>query len=216
MDAETKPQDTAPASPIAQSATTPTLPPLHRSESTPGFSSPLARPPNSRNASFYGAPQTDTASINHGSVSRRTSNRPQPRRVPSLASTGTGIAAATSNNTNVSAGTMRPRFARKRSTMISEKNPVNKPWDDSGKSARARFAYFITWFLIFLGVAGGVIQAYFAYRNVLIDRAPLCLVLDQDFSDEATVFGDKGSFFREVDMSGYGCVFMTSPLLSLF
>lgn len=52
------------------------------------------------------------------------------------------------------------------------------------------------------------IQCYFTYKNVLLDRQPLCMVFDEEFDgSESDVFGQNnqgGKFMREVDMSGFG------------
>ena len=39
---------------------------------------------------------------------------------------------------------------------------------------------------------------------MLLHRKPLCIVLDQDFSDEGTVLSPNGTF-RVINMDGYGC-----------
>lgn len=70
--------------------------------------------------------------------------------------------------------------------------------------ARSRLSYFLTYGMILVGAIGGGIQCYFSYTGVTLDRQPLCLVAENYFDDESTVFGDNGLFFREVDMSGFG------------
>ncbi|KAF9014300.1 concanavalin A-like lectin/glucanase domain-containing protein [Cyathus striatus] len=80
---------------------------------------------------------------------------------------------------------------------------VVKPWNDA-PNPRARFAYFLPYLVIFLGLSGGIIQCYFSWRNVRIDRSPLCIVMDENFDDENAVFGPNGSFMREVNMDGFG------------
>lgn len=93
--------------------------------------------------------------------------------------------------------------------MLSDKNPMLKPWNDV-KSPRAAVAYWLTYAVIFIGVAVGALQCYFDYTNVLLDRKPLCLVMEENFDSEEAAFGENGSFFREVNMDGFGRV------LSLF
>ncbi|KDR73819.1 hypothetical protein GALMADRAFT_125114 [Galerina marginata CBS 339.88] len=90
-----------------------------------------------------------------------------------------------------------------KSHMLPEGTEVPKPWT-GGKNPRAAFSYWIVYVIILMGVAGGVVQCYFTYIHVALDRQPLCLVLDEDFSNEATVFGPNGTFFREVNMDGFG------------
>ncbi|KAJ7220344.1 glycoside hydrolase family 16 protein [Mycena pura] len=85
---------------------------------------------------------------------------------------------------------------------------VAKPWTTKS-NPRARISYFMTWCLLFVGAGLGGIQAYFSYRNVRIDRAPLCLVFEDNFNegDDAAVFGTAttpGRWLREVQMGGFG------------
>ncbi|KAF8168622.1 concanavalin A-like lectin/glucanase domain-containing protein [Mycena galopus ATCC 62051] len=85
---------------------------------------------------------------------------------------------------------------------------VAKPWT-AKKNPRATFSYYLTWSLLFVGMGLGGIQSYFAYHNVRLDREPLCLVFNEDFTDgtDAAVFGANGAngrWFREVQMDGFG------------
>jgi len=57
-----------------------------------------------------------------------------------------------------------------------------------------------------MGLAGGAVQCYFTYTGVALDRKPLCLVMEENFDNETAVFGPGGTFFREVNMDGYGFV----------
>ncbi|TFK36442.1 ectomycorrhiza-upregulated GH16 glucan endo-1,3-beta-glucosidase precursor [Crucibulum laeve] len=95
------------------------------------------------------------------------------------------------------------KITRMRSHALPDDKPMEKPWNDK-PNPRARFAYFLTYFVICLGLTGGVLQSYFTYKNVPLDRSPLCLVLDENFDNPDTVFGENGSFFREVNMDGFG------------
>ncbi len=53
----------------------------------------------------------------------------------------------------------------------------------------------------------GVIQCYLTYKNVMLDRQDLCLVMEEQFDGtEDDVFGPNGYFMREVDASGSGYV----------
>lgn len=98
--------------------------------------------------------------------------------------------------------------------MLDPNQPLSKPWlEKSSKDPLARIAYCLTYFVILLGVAGGAVRCYLDYINVpmLEEQGNLCVVVDEDFSrgDEGgRLFGDNGLFFREVDMSGFGYVFL--------
>lgn len=78
-----------------------------------------------------------------------------------------------------------------------------KPWNDK-KNPRATFSYYLTYAVIAVGAILGSIQTYFGYRNVVLDKNPLCIVLDENFDNPDTVFGEGGTFFREVNMDGFG------------
>ncbi|KAJ7750867.1 hypothetical protein B0H16DRAFT_1724381 [Mycena metata] len=65
-------------------------------------------------------------------------------------------------------------------------------------SPHATFPYDLTWAL-----------SYLAWKNVQLDKAPLCLVFEENFAEgaDAGVFGDgttPGHFLRKVDLSGFG------------
>lgn len=87
--------------------------------------------------------------------------------------------------------------------MLGEGATVDKPWT-SKKNPRATFSYWIVYVIIFCGLAGGAVQCYMTWTHVALDKQPLCLVLDENFDNEATVFGENGTFFREVNMDGFG------------
>jgi hypothetical protein len=87
--------------------------------------------------------------------------------------------------------------------MLGEGTTIDKPWTLK-KNPRATFSYWIVYAIIFCGIAGGVTQCYFTWKNVALDKQPLCLVFEENFDNEATVFGENGSFLREVSMDGYG------------
>ena len=100
-----------------------------------------------------------------------------------------------------------------KSHMLKEEDEVSKPWNDV-KNPRAAISYWIVYVILFLGLAGGAAQVYFQYRAVRLDRQPLCLVFDEEFDNPDKVFGEGGSFFREVSMDGFGLVpFLTWPLI---
>uniref|UniRef100_A0A8H7Y360 GH16 domain-containing protein n=1 Tax=Psilocybe cubensis TaxID=181762 RepID=A0A8H7Y360_PSICU len=100
-------------------------------------------------------------------------------------------------------GAPKPKFPRMKSHMLPEGTEVSKPWA-AKKNPRAVFSYWIVYFIIFIGLAGGAVQCYFTWKNVALDTAPLCLVLEENFDSEEGVFGENGTFFREVNMDGFG------------
>ena len=97
----------------------------------------------------------------------------------------------------------KPKAPRMRSHMLSDSNPIAKPWKNK-KNRRAIFAYWIVYIIISLGIALGAFQCYWTYTHVPLDKQPLCIVLDENFDNEDTVFGPGGTFFREVNMNGFG------------
>ncbi|KAK7055868.1 glucan 1,3-beta-glucosidase [Favolaschia claudopus] len=98
-------------------------------------------------------------------------------------------------------------------TNLKPYTAVAKPWTLTA-SPRATFSYYLTWALLFLGASLGGLQSYLSYRNARnhLDKAPLCLVFNEDFNagDDAGVFGNseaggvEGRWMREVQMDGYG------------
>ncbi|CAA7271076.1 unnamed protein product [Cyclocybe aegerita] len=97
----------------------------------------------------------------------------------------------------------KTKIPRMKSHMLSDANPLPKPWLEK-KSPRAVFSYWVVYAIILLGIAGGAVQSYFVYTRVPLDKRTLCIVLDENFENEATVFGEGGTFFREVNMDGFG------------
>ncbi|KAJ6589374.1 concanavalin A-like lectin/glucanase domain-containing protein [Mycena capillaripes] len=85
-----------------------------------------------------------------------------------------------------------------------------KPW--IGQSdPHARLAYWITYAVIFVGFAAGAARIYSGWTGVLLLKDNLCPVLLEDFSNATTaslfgsgIAGEGGTFFREVDASGFG------------
>jgi hypothetical protein len=98
--------------------------------------------------------------------------------------------------------------------MIVDSDQLQKPWL-AEQDRYARIAHFVTYGVMFLGVILGAIKVYFDYKSVPVIPGNLCVVLDEEFNDPSTVFGDNGTFFREVDMSGFGCVSLLIPALSM-
>ncbi|KAF8065368.1 concanavalin A-like lectin/glucanase domain-containing protein [Lyophyllum atratum] len=90
-----------------------------------------------------------------------------------------------------------------RSHMIPEGQVFPKPWNDH-PNPRGTFSYYLTYAVILVGAILGAVQTYFSYKGVVLDRKPLCLVLDENFERPERVFGEGGTFFREVNMDGFG------------
>ena len=93
---------------------------------------------------------------------------------------------------------------RPKSTMLVPTSSLQKPWLQE-RDPYQRISYFITYGVMFLGIAAGVIRCYFGFKDVPMLPGNLCSVLDESFDSEDGLFGDNGKFFREVDMSGFGC-----------
>mgnify|MGYP007051634169 FL=1 len=92
-----------------------------------------------------------------------------------------------------------------KSHLLKEGKEVPKPWKEE-KNPRAAISYWIVYVVFFLGIAGGTVQCYFQYKGVRLDKQPLCLVLDEQFDNPDRVFGEGGTFYREVSMDGFGWV----------
>ncbi|KAF5364842.1 hypothetical protein D9757_011280 [Collybiopsis confluens] len=90
---------------------------------------------------------------------------------------------------------------RPKSTMLT--SSPQKPWITS-RDPYKTVSYFITYGMVVVGVAVSFIKCFLDYRNVPLIHGNLCMVLDEDFSNSDRVFGDNGTFLREVDMSGFG------------
>ncbi|KAF8151651.1 GH16 beta-1,3-glucan recognition protein [Crassisporium funariophilum] len=92
---------------------------------------------------------------------------------------------------------------RPKSTMLMSASSLQKPWLET-RDPYHRIAYFITYAVLFLGVAAGAVRCYFGWQDVALLPGNLCMVLEETFDSDEGVFGDNGKFFREVDMSGFG------------
>lgn len=100
---------------------------------------------------------------------------------------------------------------RQKSTMLSDDAPPEKPWI-THRDPYTRIAYLVTYAMILLGVIGGGIKCFLSWNSVLLlPESNLCLVLNENFDNPAAVFGNNGTFFREVDMSGFGYVLYFRP-----
>ncbi|KAF8632762.1 hypothetical protein AX15_001700 [Amanita polypyramis BW_CC] len=97
----------------------------------------------------------------------------------------------------------KSKASRMPSHLISADVPVSKPWLEKPRP-RGKLAYFLTYAMIFVGLAGGVVQTYFRYAHAQLDRKPLCLVFEENFDNEDAVFGPNGTFQREVNLDGFG------------
>jgi hypothetical protein len=94
-----------------------------------------------------------------------------------------------------------------KSHMLPEGHVVEKPWLEK-KDVRKRVSTIMVYVLFFLGFAAGGVQCYFRYTGVVLDRQPLCLVMEENFDSEDSAFGPNGHFMREVNMDGYGCALL--------
>ncbi|KAF8814564.1 concanavalin A-like lectin/glucanase [Phlegmacium glaucopus] len=92
---------------------------------------------------------------------------------------------------------------RTKSTMLTSTASLEKPWLKS-RDPYHRLAYFMTYGFMLLGVAAGAVRCYFGWTSVPLLSGNLCMVLEENFDTEDGLFGENGTFFREVDMSGYG------------
>ena len=104
--------------------------------------------------------------------------------------------------------TVQPSIAkvhreRPKSTMITSSSTLEKSWLTS-RDPYHKLAYFITYGVMFLGIAAAVVRCYFGWMSVPLLSRNLCMVLEENFDSEEGLFGDNGTFFREVDMSGLG------------
>ena len=178
------------------------------------FATPVSsRPPSIRRLQPPSSPSPSRVSF-PDSLSTGLRNRPslignQPYSFSSarssfrISSTLTPNAALPSQTPATEIPAPKPKAPRMRSHMLSDSNPIPKPWKNI-KSIRAVVSYWIVYFIIFLGIAGGAFQCYWTYINVPLDKQPLCIVLDENFDNEDAVFGPGGTFFREVNMDGFG------------
>ncbi|EAU80625.1 glucan 1,3-beta-glucosidase [Coprinopsis cinerea okayama7 len=136
------------------------------------------------------------------------SARSSSQRIPHFTSANSlyGVLPTPSTpNPDGSTAALRHKGTRMKSHKLPDDVVVPKPWkEEEKKSARKVVSYWIVYALALLGFAGGAVQCFFTVKNVQLDKEPLCIVLDEDFSNPDTVFGEGGTFFREVTMDGFG------------
>ena len=175
------------------------------------FATPVSsRPPSIRHIQPHSSPNASRVSF-ADSVATGLRNRPpltgNQLSAFSSARSSSRISSTpiTITGTSPGQGATNPKLKapRMRSHMLSDSIPIPKPWKNN-KSTRAVLSYWIVYFIIFLGIAGGAFQCYWTYIHVPLDKQPLCIVLDENFDNEDAVFGPGGTFFREVNMDGFG------------
>ncbi|GBE85656.1 glycoside hydrolase family 16 protein [Sparassis crispa] len=89
-----------------------------------------------------------------------------------------------------------PRMAKRaRSTMLTSE--IEKPWLTE-KDAYSRLSYFLTYAMMFLGIAGGAVRCYFGWKDIP-RLGNICLVMEDDFNSL-----DTNVWYHEVDMGGFG------------
>ncbi|KAI0631806.1 concanavalin A-like lectin/glucanase [Trametes polyzona] len=75
---------------------------------------------------------------------------------------------------------------------------IEKPWL-SEKDRMATLSYWLVYFVSFLGIAGGAIRCYFAWKQTLL-LGNVCLVMEDNFD----TFDTENVWMREASMSGFG------------
>lgn len=107
------------------------------------------------------------------------------------------------------AGSEIPVKAPLPSTLLSEKlTKEDKPWLTEPPDARTRASYWITLLMILLGACGAGLLCWTGYQDAgrtMIDQKQLCLVMEDTFDNLDVDNG--GTWTRDVEMSGFGCVF---------
>ncbi|KAG6826845.1 hypothetical protein H0H92_014177 [Tricholoma furcatifolium] len=185
----------------SSTAPAPSPPSTPQAPSLDPFATPADSPASSRPSSIR--PRTATSSL-----SVPGSPGPAPRSILHLPTNSTSRFSATAVTTSynvrpVSSAAPLKKLPRMRSHMLPEGHVVAKPWAEHPPK-RMAIAYYLTYLMIILVIAGGAVETYFDYKNVQLDRQPLCIVLDENFDNPDTVFGPNGTFFREVNMNGFG------------
>ncbi|KAF8346388.1 GH16 beta-1,3-glucan recognition protein [Amanita rubescens] len=152
------------------------------------FHSAQHRPASSSSSCAFPASGTTTRSTSSGDFARprrpTTSGAAYPRP-ESFTSPPMRPLTVYNSTSRLSSKILRER---PKSTMLSDDAPPEKPWI-THRDPYARIAYWVTYGVILLG---------------LLPESNLCVVLNENFDSPEAVFGANGTFFREVDMSGFG------------
>jgi hypothetical protein len=143
-------------------------------------------------SSYYGGSRPNTAEL--GLSPNRSSNRLRETFTSPPMRPLTMLSMASSS---------KVERERPKSTMLTATGALHKPWIGT-RDPYSRVAYLLTYGIMFLGVAAGAVRCYFAWSGVPLINGNLCLVMDENFDSEQGIFGENGTFFREVDMSGFG------------
>ncbi|TDL23460.1 concanavalin A-like lectin/glucanase [Rickenella mellea] len=77
---------------------------------------------------------------------------------------------------------------------------IDKPWLEK-RDLRVRTSWWLTFCLMFLGIAASGVRVYFGRKEVPLMSGNLCLVMDDEF-DKGTI--DQSIWGHEVDMGGFG------------
>ena len=185
--------------------TTATRPTTANSLLSDPFATPVSsRPPSIRHLQPPSSPSSRVSFPDSLSTGLR--NRPSNQSHAARSSFRISSTAIPNGHNTVPANentALKQKAPRMRSHMLSDSNPISKPWKNI-KSTRAVLSYWIVYFIIFLGIAGGAFQCYWTYTHVALEKQPLCIVLDENFDNEDAVFGPGGTFLREVNMDGFG------------
>lgn len=89
-----------------------------------------------------------------------------------------------------------PKSKRMRSSMLV--GEIEKPWVGE-KDVHGRMAWWITYVVAFIGIAGSVLRCYFAWRDVP-RVGNICLIMEDNFD----TFDTEYTWQQEVDMGGFG------------
>ncbi|THH11526.1 hypothetical protein EW145_g573 [Phellinidium pouzarii] len=93
-------------------------------------------------------------------------------------------------------------FSSKRisSSMLDPADNIEKPWLKT-PNARARFAYFLTYSIMLIGVIGSFLRIFFGAKDAQLLKGNLCLVMDDEFNGNQI---DSTKWGWEVQMDGFG------------
>jgi hypothetical protein len=94
------------------------------------------------------------------------------------------------------------RGERMRSTMLASDTSITKLWLEDKRDSFSRIAYFLTYTVMLLGVLGGALRCFFAWKDVRLMSDNLCLVMEDNFDGSEL----SGNWMKEVQMDGFGSV----------